>query len=693
MRFKQFFLLSSFVVALHANADDVTSLFRDLETVHQIETRANDALPFFYNQSLLGGYFLMPSARMAREGSVALGGGHVYPYNIYGGNVQLYRRLELSGGYRTFKGGVTSFLSRDSDRIVNAKFALLMPGDCFEWLPKVSIGVQDFVGSNRSGAEYVVATKEFTGANFEVSLGWGRRQIQGVFGGAAWTPLRKTCIPILRHVTLQAEYDATDEKKSVTNVRRFWKRGKRMNAGVSYLLGETLQVTAFSHRGENIGALASIRYPLGSSCGLFPKTSNPPFFEKSLECSPLEEELISAFACQRIPISTLSRFCEGAAKPSLLLRLVNPTYRRACEVKERIDHVLAALMTSEYESVVVVIEADGIPSTAYSYRVQDLLAFQVGEMSPFQLCSRTPLVEATFPDNVQCLYRRSVTPPSFLLRPRVLTFFGAREGTFKYTAGLLAAMEGHFSSGIYYYVQAGYQAVSSDPSSLSVSSTLKPPSLPEVRTDALHYYEQATVTLEQAYLQKGWNLSQGWYTRLAGGYFEPAFGGGALEFLYYPVGSCFGVGVEGALMAKRRYTGLKFASHTRQIRHGKVERVSFLGKQAFLNLYATICPLATDLEFNIGRFVGEDIGVRSALSKQFKSGFRFSIWYTLSRNQHSFDHFYHDRGFAFSVPLDFFMKKSSRASVGYSLAAQLRNNGVRVNTGKRLYETLREERR
>jgi len=53
---------------------------------------------------------------------------------------------------------------------------------------------------------------------------------------------------------------------------------------------------------------------------------------------------------------------------------------------------------------------------------------------------------------------------------------------------------------------------------------------------------------------------------------------------------------------------------------------------------------------------------------------------------------YRDKGIAFVIPLDFFLKKSSRTFVPYALSVWLRDTGARASTGKRLYPTLHEER-
>ena len=53
---------------------------------------------------------------------------------------------------------------------------------------------------------------------------------------------------------------------------------------------------------------------------------------------------------------------------------------------------------------------------------------------------------------------------------------------------------------------------------------------------------------------------------------------------------------------------------------------------------------------------------------------------------------YRDKGIAFVIPFDFFLKKSSRTMIPYALSVWLRDTGARAATGKRLYPTLDDER-
>ena len=67
-----------------------------------------------------------------------------------------------------------------------------------------------------------------------------------------------------------------------------------------------------------------------------------------------------------------------------------------------------------------------------------------------------------------------------------------------------------------------------------------------------------------------------WYGRVSTGYFEPAYGGLAAEFLYYPVGSNWAIGIEAAGVLKRNYHGIGFTTKIRKFDGFSPEFVHFI---------------------------------------------------------------------------------------------------------------------
>lgn len=704
------FLTFSFMtkgLSLSLEDDSASSLLKDLTLVEEINQKIHDTPPFFYNFSMMGGYYTMPSARMNKTGMTALGGAFAPPYNIYGLNIQPFDRIELSANYLVYKGitepgfGNEGF-GDDAERMGNIKLGILTPSEDLPFLPLISVGAQDFIGTKRFNAQYVVATKTFADCTLECTFGWGHGRIKGFFGGLAWAPFhhKKT---FFKNLTLQAEYDANDYKDYPHEHPSGRTVKSPVNAGISLLAFEYFQLSISSLRGEKAAVAGSFRYPLGTTKGFFAKTSDPKIYKSPIDTEPLgairlEEEftheLAYAFSDQGLELYQAHlQFHLG--KKELWLTVVNNRYRDHCLVKERIQNILAALTPSDIEAVTVVIEATALPCQSYRFLTKDIYRYRQGALSPFEMQTLSPMEEAApLPNDYESitLFKRSQPIWTFTLRPRFISFFGNTQGKFKCNLSAIASPEGYLFSDYYYKTLFSYSIVSNTKGMTGVDR-LNPSHMFVVRSDSMKYHQTNTLHPEQAFIQRSWNLKKGFFYRLATGFFEAAYAGAATEFLYYPVHSPFAIGLECATVWKRRYDGIGFFYKVRKFDGTKVEHLPFTGFQCFLDLYYDYKPLSMDCKITAGRFLAKDVGARFEVGRYFPSGMRFSLWYSLTNaNEKLNGHRYHDKGFSFILPLDVFMKQSSRNYVGYAMSAWLRDQAAQADTGKKLYSILSEER-
>jgi hypothetical protein len=682
------------------------NLMDELELVEKINQDIRDELPFFYTYSMIGGYFNMPSARMPHSGTIGLSGAWVPPYNIYGVSFQPLARIEVSANYRVYNGILDQNFGHlgfgdEADRIGNIKIAVLAPEDGLSGMPILSFGADDFFGSSRFNSRYGVLTKLWNHYNLEVSVGWGKGRIKGFFGGIAWSPLRKSDLWFLKDLSLLAEWDAIDYKKHHHEHPSGRTVKSRINAGLTFVAWDMLQLSVSSLRGTTVAASASMRYPIGTTPGLFAKVQDPPNYDSPIDLEPLgvmrpekrlAQELAFAFSDQGLDLYNVFLY-ETPNGKALWMKVVNNRYRHERELRERIQDLLAALTPPDIKTITVINEADALPCQQYVFRREDLERLRLGLMGLQEIEVISPRKEAT-PAPVPSLelFHRRKKIWTFTFRPRLLTFFGSATGKFKYNVGLLATFDGYLFDEIYYKLQAAY-SIHSTMWSMSDIDRLNPSQLINVRTDTIRYFQNNTVALEKAFVQKGLNLGRGWYYRAAAGYFEPAYGGVASEFLLYPTNSNWAVGFEGAGFLKRDYTGIGFTGSIRKLNGTSPHYFHFLGFQYFLDLYYTFKPLALDFKIKAGCFLARDKGARFEVSKWFPSGFRFMLWYTLTNGHDKVNgRTYYDKGFGLSFPLDFFLSQSSRNYINEAMSAWLRDVGASAETGKELYMTLREER-
>ena len=280
----------------------------------------------------------------------------------------------------------------------------------------------------------------------------------------------------------------------------------------------------------------------------------------------------------------------------------------------------------------------------------------------------------------------------FTFRPWFRSFLGSSKGKFKYEVGIATNLEGYIFNQLYYNICGMYTA-SSSTTDLESQDILNPSKIINVRTDSILYNQANSVHLSNAFLQKSWNLGQGWFTRIAGGYFEPAYGGLAFEALYYPVRTNWAIGFSAATLLKRGYYGVGFVRKVRKLTSSGPEYVSFIGYQYFADFYYQYQPMSLDFKASIGQFLARDKGIRLDAGRTFSSGLRVGLWITFTNGDDYVNgDRYYDKGFSITLPLDLFLNKSSRTRIGYAMSAWLRDVGAISATGKTLYPTLFWER-
>jgi hypothetical protein len=694
------FLFSTLSLQLPADECD---LFHDLELVEAINRRMAETVPVTYNYLLYGGYFNMPSALMGKEGEMGLGFSYVSPYHNYNLRYQFSDYVELSGNYRVFRGIDDPILSPSgfgdrSDKGVNIKFALLSPRESNYLLPGVAIGFEDFLGTKNFESRYLVFTQVFRNLNAEVSIGYGKQRIKGFFGGFTWLPLLKCGNPYFENLAFSAEYDATNYKNDPHPGGRDQK--SPINFGMKYRLFNFFDFSTSYVRGKKLAFAVSAFYNFGYTPGIQCKRDDPLPYRNSeppgpLCCDdPIVISLISSFQEQFFKIEEvwLSKDCKG--NKILRITLCNDRYRYESDVRERLNHLLAYTIPPDISNVVVVMDTQGLPIQEYHFTMSYVRLFKERQVGTYELHVLSPLADVTFdnPGYDDLLFYRKHDLWNFKLMPKYISFFGSSKGKFKYALGVHAALNGYLWKDVYYSVLAGYD-VFKNLYDLKDSDKLNPSQLINVRTDIVNYLKQDGITVDEAYLQKNWNMGKGWFSRASVGIFEIEYGGFAAEVLWYPTNSSLALGLEGAVLRKRTYSGIGFTDKIRQLHGFQPSYHRFLGSQGFLNAYYHLNKFDIDLEFKVGKFLANDVGIRNVITKTYPSGTSVSIWCTYTNgNDRINGRRYYDKGIEVSIPLDIFYSYSSKDRWNYGMSAWLRDVGVMSYTGKTLYRLIRDER-
>jgi hypothetical protein len=705
--YKYFFILFFLNFQILLSSPNDNDLFKDLSDTLNIKNKNNECLPFLYNYNLQGGYFLMPSARVSDEGMVAFSFSKISPYEMYSGYFQFLSRLELSLNYLVFKGILESNFGHkgygdDSNRSANFKIAILKKRD-FENLPEISIGMNDFLGSRKFFSKYIVFTKEFLNQNLEISVGYGFNRINGFFSALALAPFREKN-NFLKSLSLVAEFDANNYKKNNYEHPKGKKVKYPINFGFHLKPFDLFDIALSSIRGKTIAASITTYYNLGKTSGLYPKYLDPLYYsgakntqEISINRTFLDMSIDLAYALNENGFELIDSFyyLDENDKKNFNLKIINYKYRDKEVVRCRIQEILSKLLAENIYSTTVFIESNGLLIEKFTYKTKDLEKYIEKNISNYELNILSPTKDITSEKNryeINEVYKKNKKLFIFTLRPRLNSYFGSTTGKFKYETGAQSDMEGYFLDNIYYNLSASYIFKSST-SDVGSKDIYNPSQIINVRSDFIKYYQTNSFHLENFYLQKSFNLKNGFFSKIAFGYFEIAYAGIAFDFLYYPANKNIAFGIEAANVYKRSYSKLTF-QNVRKLNNLEESYEKFIGYQYFFNFYYEFDPLKIIFKTSIGSFLARDKGIKIEINKYFKSGLEVTLFAAFTTADDIVNNKrYFDKGFIFSIPLDIFMNKSSKSRLNYKMTPWLRDVGAKAKTGIDLYQIIHDERK
>lgn len=143
-----------------------------------VSTAARAELPSYNPRTTFGeiGLLEMPSARMAPDGQLAITIGVLNHTQRYNGSFQILPWLE--GSFRYSHVGNLFNNPHYYDRSFGLKIRLLHES---AYIPEVSLGMRDILGTGVYSGEYIVASKEIGDVDVTAGLGWGRLAQSGTF--------------------------------------------------------------------------------------------------------------------------------------------------------------------------------------------------------------------------------------------------------------------------------------------------------------------------------------------------------------------------------------------------------------------------------------------------------------------------------------------------------------------------------
>lgn len=668
------------------------------------------------NLSGAPGLIDMPSGEAMHDGWMGLNYGTFGPVSRSSLSFQITPRL--SGSFRYVgirdwnnvfcppKCKGVNYFDTYYDRNFDLRYKILDEG---KYLPSVTIGLQDFVGTGLSMAEYVAASKNF-GNNLRVTagLGFGRLASHGAIGAVGKRPpidfgnggtvnwrqwFRGDVAPFggieykfADKWVFKAEY-SSDAYTEESTVREPFKRRSPMNFGIEYQSNPHVRVGAYAMYGTEVGINLTIlmdpaQRPAGGVGGVgplpiaarVPYATNPAMYVTGWVQSPTaKDELISSLnqnlQREHITVESLSVTANSAQ-----VRFRNPSYDASAQAVGRVARAMAFALPSSVDTFEIVPVANGLASAKVTIRRSDLERLEFAADPAGILRAATAisaagprLPDATINRELFPKFSWSLTPwtQGLLFNPRqpVQMIFGVNlRAKYELTPGLFVS--GGLTQSLFGNIIGNKPQAN--------------PALPPVRSRASAYY--ATGKTKLSSLTVAWynQLGPELYSRVTAGYLEQMYGGISTEVLYQPVNKPWAIGADLNYVAQRDLDGMfGFSDFDYRVLTGHVS-----GYYDFRNGF--------DAQLDLGRYLAGDYGGTFTLMRQFNNGFKVGAFATLTNvSAKDFGEGSFDKGIRMELPLTYFTGQPSRKLQPLVLRPLGRDGGARIQVNDRLRSTLR----
>ena len=658
----------------------------------------------------------MPTAEMMPDGTFATTISHFAGQTRTTVTFQAFPWLSASFRYNAIIGlGLFGF-STYYDRSFDVRFRLLR--ESRRW-PEVTVGLQDFAGTGVYASEYIVATKSFATPGLgrarlpgklkiTAGLGWGRFATAGSigaplgidrptfiggstggqlafdqwfrgpvapFGGIEWQPNDKW--------SLKAEL-STDAYEVETQRSDVFERKSRLNFGIEYQVSDRTRIGAYYLYGSEIGLTAQFQLrpeyaptPLrvGAPTPIQPRPSietNPDVWttawaDNIAAPTVLRDALIPLLKAEGLVLETLD-----VSANVVELRFQNTRYHSNANAIGRAARVLAQVMPPSVETFRLIPMSGGLALSAVTLRRSDLEALQydgnaaaaihavTGYSWPPRLSDtavQSPELYPKFSWAIQPFFQPSYFDPA---QPVRMDFGVELNASFAPAPGwlLFGAIRHRLAGNI------------RDPNKNSNSR------LPPVRTNVVRYADEDT-TLNALFAMYQWQPGKNLYGRVAAGYLEQMFGGVSGEILWKPVHSRLGLGLEASWVKQRDFEQrFGFQDYSVLTAHGSAYYDFGRGYHGRLD---------------VGRYLAGDIGATVTFDREFDNGWLVGGFFTLTNvSAEEFGEGSFDKGIRFRIPVNWFLGKPTRRSVGATIRPIQRDGGAKLYTPGQLYFQVRD---
>lgn len=661
--------------------------------------------PYGPSQGDFGGAGLlqMPTARMAKTGEFSANYVDNDQYRRWSISAQPFDWFEATLRYtdvRTKKYSPYEDFSGDQtykDKGMDFKFRLWQESN---YLPQVSVGFRDLMGTGLFDSEFVTASKRYGPFDFTIGIGWGNMAESGniknpfceykdswcqrnsgysgsggkfevdslfhgpaaLFGGieyqTPWQPLR-----------LKLEYDGNDYSKefaghiyqdSPWNVGAVYHVFENLDSHLSWQRGNTLMWGVTFRTNFNDIKPAHVDQPRPIY-----QPDQVPATLTDVKWKALTTDLKENAGWQDTEFYTTTNSVTVIGKQS--------KYRNKSEAIKRTSLLAANYLPGTVDELNVVERKANfqlqetridLPSVRRANVVQ-VLGEEQHEKSTIQA-----------PRKIQGkpTYSAERKAISYSFDPDLTQSFGGAESFYMYQLGINAnadwrinennSLQGTlFVNLMNNYDEFNYKAPPPDGAAL-----------PRVRTWIREYVDSSNVLLNNLQLTHMQPLAQDWYVQAYGGYLEMMYAGVGSEVLYRPYGKTWAIGVDANWVKQRDWHNtLKMADYDVMTGH-----ITAYWQLPFMsNVTAKV---------SVGQYLAGDKGATFDFSKRFDSGVilgGYATFTNVSADEYGEGSF--TKGIYVTIPFDLMLLKPTTAKGSIGWVPLTRDGGQMLSRKNGLY--------
>ena len=579
------------------------------------------------------------------------------------------------------------------DRSFDAHISVL---DEQSYLPAISLGLRDFIGTGWYSSEYIVATKAVRNIELTAGLGFGRlagrkpfsnplgvlssrfKQRDGNFVGRGGTlgninwfqgdasAFYGISYHMSEKITLSAEY-TSDTMSLESSYYEYLDMESPWNFGASYQLNNLVNLSAQYLHGSQMSITAQVSINPDRPPLLGGKELAPVPMRIRGEGSPpvnINDESVikKVLAVDGFIIKNLD-FSED----TVTVMVKNTKFRSTAQAVGRVASTLQKFTADDVQFANVLFYSNDLVTATYHVDLEKIIAEQFH--APGSLINSPSIIAI------------DVKAPQITEnKQRFIWGVGPYIAHRLFNPNLPLSME----TGI--EVEAGYQIANglkisgairkSILTNLTDNTRRSNSVLPRVHSDwVLYDIEGQSGHVHDLAISYVKNLAPGLYGRAHAGLLEPFFAGFGGELLYKPAQWPIGIGVDVHLVRRRDY----------DMRFDLLDYETSVGH---LSLYYDAGGMF-DVEVNAGRYLAGDWGATTTISRKFGSGWEVGGYATLTDVPfETFGEGSFDKAIYVSVPIDWIISSPSRTKRRLTLRPITRDGGAQLASARRLYREI-----